>query len=108
MIIGVWGLSLCFACSLLFEEPAHQGGTIVIREAQEPEIISYPSINAQAEEAVKNEAKPSLKPEQAPAKLVAASEDDVSQDLRRQRIPLRRNRYMLLEQQNLSTNLLQN
>ncbi len=114
MIVCACGLSLCVACSLLFEEPVHRGPTIVIREYQEPKIISYPGMEEQTEAIVEHEITSPLEPEQAPGdkspsvELVSASEDAASQNLRRQRIPLRRNRQMLLQQQNLSTNHLQN
>jgi hypothetical protein len=58
------------------------------------------------EELDTDEARLSEESQKTPEELTAAPEKPASQSLRRERIPLRRNRYLLLKQQaDLSGNL---
>ena len=118
-IIWVWGLIMGGACAqekgvVIHERPFEgmEGYKVIIRETQEPEkrvyeaaevpIRTYYEVPASAES---QEALPEAA--SAPEELTSQTstpEGSASPDLRRPRIPLRRNRYLLLKQPALSSN----
>ncbi len=114
-MVCVWGLISCAACAQDRGNLTHiksvegmEGYTILTREAQEPEKLIYETTNVQTQPVVAADAQPPVESRKAAAESTSTAKEAAPQNLRRQRIPLRRNRQLLLKQQTRFPNILQN
>ncbi len=105
IIIWIWGLVVFGACVqvqkgiVIHKRPVEglSGYDVFVREAQEPEKIVYGVPDAQTPKENEDETKTDKVSIESSSTPIPPD----SQSLRRERIPLRRNRYILLNQASL-------